>query len=127
MNSTSLKVFLSNSVLIGSILLGTVQTTANAQTGNQAPTIAPISTVTVNVDEEVRVRIQPFDSDGDVPGLNLLSGPSGSTLEDNGDGTRSFVWTPRRNEVGEFTITVRAIDAVAVSYTHLTLPTIYSV
>lgn len=51
--------------------------------------------------------VAPSDPDGVVPGVFLKSGPAGATLDDNGDGTRTFRWNP--SSAGtvsvEFTVT----------------------
>ncbi len=51
---------------------------------------------------------QPF---GQVPWLFAESKPPGSTITDNGDGTRLFSWTPQVQDVGgESTLRLVAVD-----------------
>lgn len=72
--------------------------------------VAP-SYVEVLVGEALSVVIGTTDSDGSVPVLTGLSMPEGATLDDNGDGSRTFNWTPGADDVGEHQISFRARPA----------------
>ncbi|MFK7854052.1 MAG: endo-1,4-beta-xylanase [Granulosicoccus sp.] len=65
--------------------------------------------------EQLRVRVVPTDADGNVPGLSLLNYPDGAIFSDNGDGTRTFAWTPSETFVGEHEFVFEAFDATDVS------------
>lgn len=82
---------------------------------NSPPSIAPLDDLTVQVGEQLRVRVVPSDADGGVPGLRLLNYPSGALFSDNGDGTRSFVWAPAEAFIGEHDFVFEAFDAADVT------------
>lgn len=79
--------------------------------GNTYPVLEVPSDVTVVAGEPVAVKIIATDEDGVVPGLVAHALPAGAELRDNGDGTRSIVWTPDPWQTGTFDIVVVAIDA----------------
>lgn len=72
------------------------------------------------IDQEVQIggqfdfRVVPFDPEGQVPGLRLDAAPTGATLDDNGDGTRQFRWTPGRRDIGPNLVTFTVVDAADV-------------
>jgi len=75
------------------------------------PTINAIDNLSVNVGEEVSLLISAADDDGSVPALYLESAPAGSTLDDNGDGTRTFRWMPDTQATGTVDVVLVAADA----------------
>jgi len=83
----------------------------SAAFANSTPTIEPMGDVNANVGEQIRLRVVPNDLDGDVPGLRLENYPSGALFSDNGDGTRTFVWTPQVEDIGSREIRFVAFDA----------------
>ena len=62
------------------------------------PTIAP---QTVRVGTTLRLRIAPRARNGLPPSLRIDNPPAGAEFPDNGDGTRSLVWTPGVEAVGD--------------------------
>jgi len=68
---------------------------------------APLSDRSVNVGETLSVVVRAF-SDNGVPGLVLRSGPAGSRLTDNRDGTRTFSWTPSAGVQGDHQVVIEA-------------------
>ncbi len=79
--------------------------------GNAFPVLEAPANVTAVAGESVAIRIMATDNDGAVPGLVAHALPAGAELKDNGDGTRSIVWTPDRWQTGIFEVVVVAIDA----------------
>ena len=67
----------------------------------------PLSDRSVNVGETLSVVVRAF-SDNGVPGLALRSAPAGSRFTDNGDGTRTFSWTPSGGEQGVRQVVIEA-------------------
>ncbi len=94
--------------VIGSLfLLG-----ASAVVANQAPTLEPLSNITVSVGEAISLRVEPKDPEGIVPGLRLVNYPDGAMFSDNGDGTRTFYWLPDERHVGMREVSFEAVDAL---------------
>jgi len=77
------------------------------------PSVNPLTEQSVAAGESLAVRVSGWDPDGGVPGLYLANMPEGSSFDDNGDGTRTFNWTPGIEDIGEYTLTVIASDAQA--------------
>ena len=75
------------------------------------PAIEPLSDREAFAGDEVRFRVVPSDPDGDVPGLRLVDWPRGALFSDNGDGTRTFAWTPTNADAGSRTLVFEAFDA----------------
>ena len=75
------------------------------------PAIEPLRERTVFTGDEVRARVVASDPDGDVPGLVLVDAPRGALFSDNGDGTRTFAWTPGPADAGTREIVFEAFDA----------------
>lgn len=59
---------------------------------NTRPELLPIPTQSVVAEQLFIYRMSASDSDGTTPGIRVLNSPPGSTLDDNGDGTRTFRW-----------------------------------
>jgi len=85
---------------------------ASSVAANQAPTLEPLSDVTVSVGEAINLRVEPNDPEGIVPGLRLVNYPDGAMFSDNGDGTRTFYWVPDERHVGVRNVTFEAVDAI---------------
>ncbi|PID60245.1 MAG: hypothetical protein CSB44_10955 [Gammaproteobacteria bacterium] len=94
-------------VAVAALLVSTSPAFANAP-----PELAPLSAATVAVGETLRVRVSPSDPDGDVPGVRMLDWLHNASFDDNGDGTRTLVWTPGVTDVGERNVRFEAVDAV---------------
>jgi len=62
--------------------------------------IAP-SNVDALVGQTLSVRVLATDSDGSVPSLTGVIMPATATLDDNGDGSRTFRWTPTKDDIGD--------------------------
>jgi hypothetical protein len=58
------------------------------------------------VGEEIRLRLMWCDPENEAPGTIAANMPAGATLPDNGDGTRTFVWTPVESVDTQVTFTV---------------------
>ena len=79
--------------------------------GPLPPTFPPIGEQRVAPGATVSFRVAPTDPDGSVPGVFLAAGPPGATLEDNGDGTRTFRWTAPVDASGREPVRLVAVDA----------------
>jgi|GEM_PF-930642 len=78
---------------------------------NLPPTIDPILDQSIAAGSALEIVVVPRDPERVVPGLVANGLPSGATFDDNGNGTRSFNWTPSANDVGSHIVTFEAIDA----------------
>src|SRR5206468_11377045 len=81
---------------------------ANSKTLNIAPSIIPISDVTLRYDAQKTISVNTSDSDGDSVSLSVSNLPSFGTFTSNG-GSGSIVLNPNGQQ-GTFTITVTASD-----------------
>lgn len=79
--------------------------------GNHLPVMEISGGTTVTAGERFELRIIATDVDGAVPSLVAHALPAGATFPDNGDGSRSIVWTPPNWLTGTFDIVVVATDA----------------
>ena len=82
-----------------------------AQDSESGVVIAPLATQQVLVGQSLSVRVVPEDSDGTVPSLFARMLPVGASLDDNGDGTRTFNWTPGTDNTGTHVIEMVAVSA----------------
>lgn len=57
-----------------------------------SPVFRPVAMQQARVGEQVALRIVADDPDGVPPGLTILNPPTNASLDDNGDGTRTFRW-----------------------------------
>ncbi len=60
--------------------------------------------------------VLPVDSEGIVPALRAINLPASATFDDNGNGTRTFNWTPVPDDIGEHSMTFVATDAGAIPH-----------
>ena len=108
------------SLCLAGLLILTPVATALA---NTTPALAPFTPQTITVGQALSIRVIPTDADGDVPSVRLLNFPDGAVFSDNGDGTRTFSWTPAERHLGLNTLTFEVIDALNPSLTaQRTLP-----
>ena len=77
---------------------------------NHPPVLDSIGSQTVNVGETLQFGITATDPDGTIPDITASLLPSGSYVQDNGDGTGTFNWMPDSNQVGIHYATILAID-----------------
>lgn len=82
----------------------------SSQNQNQPPVINPIAPQRVQVATDLRFRVIATDADGNVPGLYLENAIGDIRFEDNGDGSREFIWRPGEQQVGTHTFEVIATD-----------------
>ncbi len=69
--------------------------------GGENADFPAIAQQTVRVGTMLRLRIAPRARNGLPPALRIDNPPTGAEFPDNGDGTRSLVWTPSAEAVGE--------------------------
>lgn len=74
------------------------------------PVIHAISNKTTYEGEQIGFVVEASDPNGDPVSLTASSLPSGATLQDNGDGTAFFNWTPATGQNGVYSVTFRASD-----------------
>ena len=77
---------------------------------NQPPFFSDLSDQTLSVDQPWELRLQPVDIDGGAAGILVSALPPGAELVDNGDGSRSLMWTPMFSDVGSYELTITAFD-----------------
>lgn len=75
------------------------------------PIILGVQNLRVTVGQAVSIIIVPVDIDGVVPNLRLMDLPEGASFEDNGNGTRTFRWTPQEQHKGFTELKFVATDA----------------
>lgn len=79
---------------------------------NSPPRFDVIANPTVQVGNVVEILIRPQDPDGQVPGMFADPIPNGAEFVDNRNGSRTFRWVPRGDQLGETRILFVAIDAL---------------
>ena len=79
------------------------------------PVFRAVPRLTIAANQRLSQRIVADDADGIPPALTVINAPAGSSLDDNGDGTRSFNWQPTIDDVGTRTITFTARDSAQPS------------
>ena len=79
-------------------LLGGTAPVPQTGEGSDFPAIAP---QTVRVGTTLNLRIAPLARNGLPPALRVDDLPVGAEFQDNGDGTRTLVWTPTAASLGE--------------------------
>lgn len=84
---------------------------------NSAPKLLPIEDQRVAVNSELRFRVQAIDNDGTIPSLYLENMPENVRFEDNGDGSREFLWTPEATQSGVHQFDFVATDQLDASLT----------
>lgn len=78
---------------------------------NNRPELLPIPEQSVSAQQVFVYRISANDTDGTTPGIRMLNAPVGATLEDNGDGSRTFRWQPPTDVQSETVVIFQAFDA----------------
>jgi hypothetical protein len=74
-------------------------------------TVLPhIPNMIVKVGQTLTHRVEADSIDGFPPSLNVWNSPDEAQFLDNGDGTRTFYWTPTASDVGLRTLTFAARD-----------------
>ncbi|MBX2885114.1 MAG: hypothetical protein KTR32_34470, partial [Granulosicoccus sp.] len=63
---------------------------------NDPPHLKPLDVQTGIVGKPVLLRLDYCDPEGEAPGTIATNTPHGSSLPDNGDGTRTFFWVPEK-------------------------------
>jgi PKD repeat protein len=80
---------------------------------NRAPVLDSIVADTTIADgTTLRYNLRATDADNTTPRLLARSLPTNATLVDNRNGTGTFTFTPVLTQVGQYSITILAIDAV---------------
>jgi len=101
----------------------TIELSASGSGGEQATSSAtlffePLSDQQVTVGQTITQRVAARAAEGrPVPGLMMISGPQNSVLTDNGDGSRTFSWTPGDSDAGEHVAEFQAFDGFDRSIT----------
>lgn len=88
---------------------------------NDPPHLKPITAQSGYVGEEIRLRLTWCDPENEAPGTIAANMPRGATLPDNGDGTRTFVWTPVESVETQVTFTVYEESDRSI-HTSITVP-----
>lgn len=83
--------------------------------GNRPPEFQGLEDVTVYAGQTLEHLIQPYDPDGDRPGVSVGSLPVGMKFRDNGNGTRVLHWPVLEPQVGEYLIEITLTDAIDTS------------
>jgi len=75
-----------------------------------------IPNMNVKVGDTLIYRVEAQNIDGFPPGLNVWNSPDEALFLDNGDGTRTFYWTPSITDVGLRSIVFAARDEINSSW-----------
>jgi len=79
--------------------------------GDLAPSIVGAENGSLVVGQTYRKTIVPNDPEGIVASLRISALPGDSRFLDNGNGTRDFVWTPNKDDVGVHQVRFVATDS----------------
>lgn len=77
---------------------------------NNPPVLDPIGSWTLNENEPLTFTVSASDPDGNALSFELANAPTGATLNDHGDGTADFSWTPTYAQAGNYEVTVIVTD-----------------
>ncbi|MDZ4860211.1 MAG: PQQ-dependent sugar dehydrogenase [Candidatus Hydrogenedentes bacterium] len=80
---------------------------------NPPPVLAAIGNKSVNENALLQFLISASDTDGTTPTLSATNLPAGASVNNNGDGTASFSWTPDFTDAGPHSVTFTATDTGA--------------
>ncbi|MBK8970400.1 MAG: chitobiase/beta-hexosaminidase C-terminal domain-containing protein [Hahellaceae bacterium] len=95
---------------------------ASFTVGNQAPVLTVPGAKSVFANNSLTFDVQGADADSGTPVLTTSHLPAGAIFTPAGDGTGTFSWTPAEGDVGNYSVVVRATDAVdATLYTEGTV------
>ena len=78
---------------------------------NRAPVLAPIGDRTVSAGETLTLQLSASDADGDALGFGVTDLPAGASLQDHGDGTATFSWTPDLSQLGSVSVGFDVTDS----------------
>ena len=82
--------------------------------GNQPPVLNPIGPQVVYETATLNLPVTASDPDGTTPSLSALNVPANATFTDNLNGTGTFIFTPSYTQAGDYSVTFKAFDGVAV-------------
>ena len=91
------------------VLESSGSTDSEATTIN-VPILRAVDASQVTVGQSMSIPIVADDADGIPPALLILNAPEGSSFDDNGDGTRTFRWSPTSAQTGIYVLSVMARD-----------------
>ncbi len=78
---------------------------------NFPPVINGVRNPTIRMGDTLSQRIKPVDPDFTVPSLSALDLPDDAGFVDNGDGTRTVLWTTDGQDLGDHNFTFLAVDS----------------
>ena len=78
----------------------------------ESPILRKIPNLSTSVGQTVVHRVEAEYATGVPPNLNVWDAPEGSEFTDNGDGSRTFYWTPTAADIGLRTLTFAAYDSI---------------
>lgn len=77
---------------------------------NRPPVLGAIGDRSVNEGALLQFALNATDPDGDMLALQLAGAPAGAAIQDNGDGSGTFAWTPGFGEAGNYAISILVTD-----------------
>jgi hypothetical protein len=90
----------------------TAQASFNITVSDDGPALDALPNRTAHPGQLLSFYANASDPDGDLITYNLVTPPSGATIN---PGSGLFTWTPGWNQIGSFTITIRASDPAQVN------------
>jgi hypothetical protein len=88
---------------------------SKASTTNHPPIIDKVGPITVKEGDTVSVKVIGTDIDGDTVRFELVSGPTGISISEEGQ----LVWATKKGDAGGYDVVVRASDGLAQNTTQL--------
>lgn len=80
------------------------------QVPNQPPAFDPVGNQMVSEGELLAFTVTASDPDGDAVSITAANLPTGAALQDNGDGSAEFEWTPDFDQAGNYAVLFTATD-----------------
>ena len=78
---------------------------------NRPPVLNPVGARMVDEGQLLQISLMATDPDADALTIQAGNAPAGSQLQDNGDGTATFAWTPAYGDAGNHMVTFTVTDA----------------
>lgn len=84
-------------------------------TQNRAPVFDPIKPQTVDEGRSLKLAVRAVDADEDAVYLSAKPLPDGAAFEDRSDRTGLLTWSPRFDQSGHYTISLKATDGALIT------------
>lgn len=82
---------------------------------NHPPVLGQISNYRVRVGQTLQFTVAAADADGDQLHITATGLPPTATLDDKGNGTATFLWTPATGSGGTYPVTITVTDSAGLT------------